>query len=437
MIKVSVLVPIFNVEKYLVECLESLSTQDLQELEVVCIDDGSTDRSSEIADTFATQDARFRVIHKENSGYGKSMNLGLDEAQGEYIGIVESDDFVEPDMFSALYEIADTQQADVVKSAFWVHTNGYDTYADVVPDELYDKVLSADDSLEIFGRSPSIWSNLYRKDFLEERGIRFFESPGASFQDIAWRVKVFACAKRAVFTKRAFYHYRRDNVNASVRTDGKLFCVCDEYDEAERFLSQRDDWDSRYQYLMPYLRYIHYHWNCFDRWLSLGKRWEFYQRFLKEFRCFDEQGIIKRSYWPRWAWFNIQEILYDSNRFFYDCYAQFIKKTILLNGLLPTISAAPKLAIYGAGKVGREVLELLCSYNNPPDCFVVTHIEDNPETVGTVPVFPIEKILSRKDDYVILIAVADSVQAEIVAALLDRGFQHIVPFLPFLRQALK
>ena len=111
MIKVSVLVPIFNVEKYLVECLESFLAQKLKELEIICIDDGATDGSSEIVDAFAIRDERFRVIHKENSGYGKSMNLGLDEAQGEYIGIVESDDFVERDMFSALYEIADTQQA--------------------------------------------------------------------------------------------------------------------------------------------------------------------------------------------------------------------------------------------------------------------------------------------------------------------------------------
>lgn len=437
MCKVSVLVPICNVEMYLEQCLASLAAQDMKEMEVICLNDGSKDSSSEIAHRFEKKDARFRVIDKENSGYGKTMNIGLSMAQGKYVGIVESDDFVEPDMFSALHEIAEKHNADVVKSAFWVYTNGLNIFEDVISDVWYDRVISSDDTFKVFESNPSIWSNLYKRAFLMENKIAFSESPGASFQDIAWRVKVFACARRAVFTKRAFYHYRRDNANASVRADGKLFCVCDEYDEAERFLSQRDDWDSRYQYLLPYLRYIHYHWNCFDRWLSLGKRWEFYQRFLKEFRSFDEQGIIKRSYWPRWAWFNIQEILYDSNRFFYDCYAQFIKKTILLNGFLPTISAAPRLAIYGAGKVGREVLELLCSYNNPPDCFVVAHIEDNPETVGTVPVFPIEKILSRKDDYVILIAVADSVQAEIVAALLDRGFQHIVPFLPFLRQALK
>ena len=437
MIKVSVLVPIYNVEKYLPECLNSLLSQNLQELEIICIDDGSTDGSAEIIDAFVARDARFRVIHKANSGYGKSMNMGLCEAQGEYIGIVESDDFVEPDMFSSMYETAHAEKADVVKSSFWVYANGHDTYADVIADELYGKVLSADDSLEVFSRSASPWSNIYRKAFLEEYGIRFFESPGASFQDIAWRVKVFACAKRAIFLKKAFYHYRRDNESASVRSEGKLYCVCDEYDEAERFLCQRDDWNSLYKYLLPYLRYVSYHWNCFDRWLSLRKKWEFYQRMRSEFLRFDEQGLIKRQYWPRWAWFNIQELLYDSNKFFCDQYVQFTNKRILLDGFLPMISDATKLAVYGAGKVGREALSLLCMYYKAPDCFVVTNLEDNSETIESVPVCSVEEIKLSRDDYVVLIAVTDNAQAEILVNLLEWGFRKIVLFSSFFRHNLK
>ena len=114
MLKVSVIVPICNVEKYLEQCLMSLSAQTLQEMEIICINDGSKDGSSAIAHKFAAKDTRFRVIDKENSGYGKTMNLGLSLAQGEYVGIVESDDFIEPKMFSYLYELADKHRADVV-----------------------------------------------------------------------------------------------------------------------------------------------------------------------------------------------------------------------------------------------------------------------------------------------------------------------------------
>ena len=437
MVKVSVLVPIYNVSDYLEVCLESLKMQDLQEMEIICINDGSTDDSSAIAHKYAEQDKRFLVIDKANSGYGKSMNLGLSKAQGEYIGIVESDDFVEPGMFSSLYAIAHDQKADVVKSAYWVHTNGHDAYNEAASVDLYDRVLSSEQSLAVFNWNPSIWSNLYRREFLEENNIRFLESPGASFQDVAWRVKVFACARRAVFTRKAFYHYRRDNVNASVRTDGKLFCVCDEYDEAERFLRQRGDWGSRYRYLLPYLRWGHYNWNCFDRWLSLGSRYKFYCRMVKEFIGFEEQKLLSREYWDKGSWLALQQMLCDSRQFFYNRYALFLQKAIVLQGFLPTLCGASRLAIYGAGQVGREALAALCLYSKAPDCFAVTSLEGNTETIENVPVRPIAELLPYKDQYVVLIAVAAAAQPEIVEHLLEQGFQHVVAFLPGIRQALR
>ena len=117
--KVSVLVPVYNVKEYLRQCLDSLAAQTLDGIEFICIDDGSTDGCSEILDAYAEKDERFRVIHKENSGYGASMNVGLRAARGEYIGIVESDDFADAEMFAALYDVAKLQDAEVVRSNFW------------------------------------------------------------------------------------------------------------------------------------------------------------------------------------------------------------------------------------------------------------------------------------------------------------------------------
>ena len=161
MCKVSVLVPICNVEKYLEQCLSSLATQDMHDMEIICLNDGSKDGSSEIAHKYERKDSYFRVIDKSNSGYGKTMNLGLSLAKGEYVGIVESDDFVEPDMFSYLYTVAKENDADVVKSAFWIHVNGSDIFQNVISDEWYDKVISDKDTFEIFDLNPNIWSNLY------------------------------------------------------------------------------------------------------------------------------------------------------------------------------------------------------------------------------------------------------------------------------------
>lgn len=437
MCKVSVLVPIYNVDKYLEKCLASLAAQDLQDMEVICLNDGSTDKSKIIAHEFAGKDRRFKVVDKANSGYGNTMNLGLSQAQGEYVGIVESDDFVESDMFSFLYRVAKEKEADVVKSAFWTYTNGHNAFEDVIANDLYDKVLSADMELSIFVGNPSIWSNLYRKNFLLEHDIRFFESPGASFQDIAWRVKVFAKANRAVFVKRAFYHYRRDNLCASVRNDGKLFCVCDEYDEAERFLQSDRVYEDRYKYLLPYLRWIHYNWNCFDRWLSIGSRWRFFKRMLEEFSRYETEGCMKRAFWGRDCWLNVNRMLCDSRQFFYDRYISMLRKAVLTEGFFSALSVAPRLAVYGAGKVGREAFALLCAYGKLPTCFAVTDMLGNAEQIEGVSVRLIDDLLPEREEYVILIAVREETQPEIFEQLLNKDFKHIVAFLPEFRQVLR
>ena len=100
--RVSVLVPFYNVERYLPKCLDSLEAQTLKDIEFICINDGSTDSSLEIAQRYAARDDRFQIIDKRNSGYGASMNCGMRAARGHYIGIVESDDFVSPDAFEEL-----------------------------------------------------------------------------------------------------------------------------------------------------------------------------------------------------------------------------------------------------------------------------------------------------------------------------------------------
>ena len=116
--KVSILIPIYNVEKYLRQCLESVVNQTLEDIEIICINDGSTDSSPEIIREFASRDSRIKVIDKQNTGYGHSMNQGLKAATGEYIGIVESDDFVELNMFESLYITAKNNGAEVVKSEY-------------------------------------------------------------------------------------------------------------------------------------------------------------------------------------------------------------------------------------------------------------------------------------------------------------------------------
>ena len=106
MAKVSIIIPTYNVEMYLVECMESVVNQTLKDIEIICINDGSTDGSLEILKSYAQKDDRIVLVDKENGGYGIGMNIGLDKATGEYIGIVEPDDFIPLNMYSDLYEKA-------------------------------------------------------------------------------------------------------------------------------------------------------------------------------------------------------------------------------------------------------------------------------------------------------------------------------------------
>ena len=117
MAKVSIVIPIYNVEKYLRQCLDSVVNQTLRDIEIICVNDGSKDSSLAIMKEYAERDERVKIIDKPNSGYGNSMNRGFDMACGEYIGIVESDDYADPEMFERLYATAKENELDVVKYA--------------------------------------------------------------------------------------------------------------------------------------------------------------------------------------------------------------------------------------------------------------------------------------------------------------------------------
>ncbi len=117
----SVIVPIYNVAPFLDQCLLSIAAQSYRNLEIICINDGSTDNSLELIQKHAQSDARFRVIDKENQGYGASCNRGLREARGDYVTIVEPDDWIEPDAYRDLlaYAAGFSEEIDIIKSAYW------------------------------------------------------------------------------------------------------------------------------------------------------------------------------------------------------------------------------------------------------------------------------------------------------------------------------
>ena len=242
-VKVSVLVPIYNVEEFLPECLDSLVGQTLKDIEIICINDGSKDGSLDIIKKYAAKDKRIVIIDKKNSGYGDSMNQGLKKATGEYVGIVESDDFIDKEAFSELYHIAKKYDVEVVKANFYEYygeTKKDQVVSNMFPSELIGKVIDPRENKEIFYQPPCIWAAIYKNEFLKKNEIDFLPTPGAAYQDAGFNFKVWAIARKAFLIKRAYLHYRQDNANSSVKDASKIYCVKDEYDSIEEFLKKND-----------------------------------------------------------------------------------------------------------------------------------------------------------------------------------------------------
>lgn len=216
--KVSIVVPIYNVERYLRECVDSILKQTLKDIEVILVDDGSPDGCGKIIDEYEKRDSRVIAVHQENSGYSKAVNLGIDMARGEYIGIIESDDFIDDDMYESLYKNAKKNKTEVTKGLFYIYRtipkagerqntlyknpNGIDLR--FAPDGVFNPV----DWPRIMGFHASIWSSIYRADFIKK--IKIPETAGASYQDFPFMAEVFCKAKRVSVVKRPFVHWRND-----------------------------------------------------------------------------------------------------------------------------------------------------------------------------------------------------------------------------------
>ncbi len=298
-VNVSLVVPIFNVERYIRECLDSVVAQTLGEIEILCIDDGSTDASGKIADEYASRDSRIRVVHKQNQGYGKAVNDGVRLARGEYIGIVEPDDWIEPDMYETLYGVASSHGLDLVKSdhyEFTVDPGGSEvssrhvlTYAK----ENYGKVFDLTRDYLPYRFSMYTWTGIYRRQFLLDNDIWHHETPGASFQDQGFWLQTFFHATRAMFIDGCFYHYRKDNPNSSTLSKGKVRDIIEEYAFIESKLWQLPEAGKGLAKVFVAVKFGNYYASL--KRIGAEFREEFIAWFRKEYQSYMERGLVDFS----------------------------------------------------------------------------------------------------------------------------------------------
>ncbi|APU78347.1 sugar transferase [Campylobacter jejuni] len=281
--KVSIVVPSLNSISYIRECIDSILNQTLKDIEILCIDANSTDGTLEVLKNYEKKDKRLRVIISDKKSYGYQMNLGIKEAKGEYLGIVESDDYIKTNMYERLYEIAKKNDCEVVKGDFYILESNKGKYSKITPiDFLYNQIISFKTHPNIFNFQSINQIGIYRLDLLRTNQIKLNETPGASYQDNGLWFQIFALAKSIYFINEAFYMLRRDNPNSSVKSKEKVYCACEEYDFIRDFLKKHPDLEKTLAPICALHRFGNYMFTL-ER-IDERYKLDFLKRFSQDFR---------------------------------------------------------------------------------------------------------------------------------------------------------
>lgn len=274
------------------------------------------------------------------------MNDGLDAATGEYIGIVEPDDYILLNMYDQYYSLAHKLKLDVVKSdfkRFWGNGSArkFELRKLTDKDAYYDTVLNPSQNIGLLHLNNVMCPGIYRRAFLKDASVRYNETPGASFQDNGFWFQVFTQAQRAIFIREPFYMIRRDNPNSSVFSSTKVFCICDEYDYIRNILLKNSDLH-KFLGMCAYMRFVNYEWTCqriADHFIP-----SFYERFAHDFLNLEQSGDLDRQYFAPREWARLQMIMREGSGYY-------------LSGWLPRkeIRAQKDIAIRERRRVRSEV----------------------------------------------------------------------------------
>lgn len=207
MVKVSIIVPVYNVYDYLDKCLKSIQNQTLKDIEVIVVNDGTKDTSQEIIDKYTSIDKRFKGYIKENGGLSDARNYGLKKARGEYIAFVDGDDYIEPDMYELMYGEAKKNDYDIVECDFtWDY-----------PKKIVEDKTTVKSNLLIDIRVVA-WNKIYKRSLIEKSNIRF--TKGVRYEDVDWCYKLIANINSFSSVHKCLYHYiQRNNSIANTQNE--------------------------------------------------------------------------------------------------------------------------------------------------------------------------------------------------------------------------
>lgn len=405
-ITVSVIVTIHNAEKYLRECLDSVCHQTLSNIEILCIDGGSTDSSPAILLEYKQRDSRIRIINDANTSYGHKVNVGIEQAKGEYIAVLESDDMYELYMLEKLYEIAEQYHPDFVNGEY-NHFFDIEGKRFVVFHKLYKKQAyncliensAHPENMEVMDR---FWTGIFSKKFLDDKQIRLNESPGASFQDMSFRFLTSVLADTVYHLDLPVYQYRMDNPGSSMKDPSKTVVIADEHDYLHRELRKKNVKETAIWELAYYWKYMDFHGNI-HRLEGSGRQalFERYQKELsKDLPNIPEYSEQKYPYTskdilnlPEKFQAQIEKEFQDyknSNANYYELYAKVAK--------------AERIVIFGCGKRGSYMYKLLHSVWERVVCYT-----DNSEklwgsVLNGVPIISPDEVVKAEPEALYIIA---------------------------------
>lgn len=251
--KISIIIPIYNSEEFLNQSIESLLHQSLKEIEVILVNDGSTDRSGEICDSFAERDFRIKVINKTNSGAADSRKLGIESATGDYIGFLDSDDWVHPDMYKTLYEYAKKENADIVQCGY-ISTHQRTEKMNFIQSKYhkYKIMTSREAFLQLYGMIDEkninflLWNKIIRRECFN--GAELDSMVKSKIDDAPVVARLIYLSKSVVVTSEPFvYYYQHNNdeiksVMGSMKESDKDFIIShvNSFNDISQFLKKKD-----------------------------------------------------------------------------------------------------------------------------------------------------------------------------------------------------
>lgn len=366
MCKVSVIMPSLNVVKYIAKCVDSVINQTLREIEIIFVDAGSTDGTLEILQSYMDKDCRIRLIRSDRKSYGYQINLGLSAARGEYVGIVETDDWIEADAYETLYHCADRFKPDYVRGIAKCFKEvgkdlSYGWLFNMFPKDFYKENdgiihINPQQQYDILLKDIFLWNGIYNRNFL--RGIKLNETAGAAYQDVGFLSQMYYRATKAVYIDKVVYYYRKDNEDCSSYSKNAFRYLTQEY----RFVYGHITPDDNIWRLWNDARYFHQIYSRFILMAETGTYWESAIPYIQEmydYFCGKQEVIAFLGKIQKEGF----ELFIESPVKLYEFLREnYVKKCIIWEKFLQKLEDK-KVILFGAGKRGHFLQFLLTKRN--------------------------------------------------------------------------